>query len=156
MNELAADTNPGRQRWMRYGTRSPVCWSLPFLILSSACCAQPECDSIEARKAVLELMSGDSQNPLVDYAIRNSSADRGARDTKAAAADSKKHAEAKPLYELGQRMVVTSTSKDKSTVKCSGAISVSVGDIKATKELNYTVQQSSDGKLSVSVEPFQF
>lgn len=100
-------------------------------------------------------MSGDSGNPLVDYAIRNSSADRGAGRTKSAA-DSKKHAEAKPLYELGQRMVVTSTSKDKSTVTCSGAISVSVGDIKATKELNYTVQQSSDGKLSVSIEPFQF
>jgi len=31
-----------------------------------------------------------------------------------------------------------------------------VGDIKATKEVTFTVQQSSDGKISVAVDPFQF
>ncbi len=31
-----------------------------------------------------------------------------------------------------------------------------VGDIKATKEVTFAVQQSSDGKISVSVDPFQF
>jgi hypothetical protein len=53
-------------------------------------------------------------------------------------------------------MVTTSTSKDKRTLQCSGGISVAVGDLKATKEINFTVQRSSDGKLSVSVAPFQF
>jgi hypothetical protein len=33
---------------------------------------------------------------------------------------------------------------------------VTVGDTKASKELNFTVQQPSDGKMSVSVAPFQF
>ena len=46
--------------------------------------------------------------------------------------------------------------QDKLTVKCSGGISAAVGDIKATKEITFTVQQSSDGKISVSVDPFQF
>jgi hypothetical protein len=31
-----------------------------------------------------------------------------------------------------------------------------VGDTKASKKIDFTVQQSSDGKLSVSVAPFQF
>jgi hypothetical protein len=38
----------------------------------------------------------------------------------------------------------------------SGGISAAVGDIKATKEVTFTAQQSADGKISVSVDPFQF
>jgi hypothetical protein len=30
------------------------------------------------------------------------------------------------------------------------------GETKAMKEVNFTVQQSSDGKITVSVVPFQF
>jgi hypothetical protein len=33
-------------------------------------------------------------------------------------------------------------------------LSVIYGDIKASKEVNFTVQQASDGKVSVSVAPF--
>jgi len=62
----------------------------------------------------------------------------------------------KPLYLLGEKIVTTSTSADKRTLKCSGSISVTVGDTKASKEVNFTVQQSSDGKIDVSVDPFQF
>jgi hypothetical protein len=35
-------------------------------------------------------------------------------------------------------------------------LSVIYGDIKASKEVNFTVQQASDGKVSVLVAPFQF
>src|SRR5262245_15539560 len=107
----------------------------PLLILSSGCSAKPECDSIETRQAVLQFISDDKNNPLVDYAARNSSAKSQNREG------------TKPLYQLGQRMVSTETSKDKSTLKCSGPLSVSVGDLKATKEVNFTVQQSAEGKL---------
>jgi hypothetical protein len=31
-----------------------------------------------------------------------------------------------------------------------------VGDAKASKEIEFTAQRSSDGKISVSVTPFQF
>jgi hypothetical protein len=51
-------------------------------------------------------------------------------------------------------MVTVSTDDTKRTLKCSGA--VTVGDVKASKEVNFTVQQASDGKSTVSVEPFQF
>ena len=60
------------------------------------------------------------------------------------------------MYLLGDKIVTTSTSKDSRTLTCSGAISATVGDAKASKEINFTVQRSSDGKISVSVVPFQF
>jgi hypothetical protein len=133
-----------------------IIFSFPFWILLGGCAAKPECDSIETRSAVLNLVSGDHANPLVAYAARNSGnkdeANKPAsEENKSASSDSMK-----PLYLLGQRMVTTSTSKDKRTLQCSGGISVAVGDLKATKEITFTVQQSSDGKLSVSVAPFQF
>jgi hypothetical protein len=46
-------------------------------------------------------------------------------------------------------------TKQERTLKCSGSISATVGDTKASKEVNYTVQQS-DGKITVSVDPFSF
>jgi hypothetical protein len=49
--------------------------------------------------------------------------------------------------------VTTSSSNQK---RCSGAISVTVGDVKASKEIDFSVQKATDGKLSVSITPFQF
>jgi len=94
---------------------------------------------------------GDGSNALVTYATKNSTAGKESEAGKSQNAKSER-----PLYQLGQRIVTTSTSKDKLTVKCSGGISAGVDDIKATKEVTFTVQQSSDGKISVSVDPFQF
>ncbi|MGY3610935.1 MULTISPECIES: hypothetical protein [unclassified Bradyrhizobium] len=123
--------------------RSLVVWSFPFLIFLSGCSDKLECDSIETRKAVLQMVADDHRNPLVNYAAENSTAKANLEN-------------AKPLYLLGQRIVTTSTSQDKRTLQCSGEISVSVGDRKASKEVEFTVQQSLDGKISVSVVPFQF
>lgn len=118
----------------------------PLLVISGSCNAQPACDSLETREAVLQFVLGDRDNQLKNYAAGQSTAPPSSTD-----ADSRN-----PLYQLGQRIVTTSTSNDKRTLKCSGAISAAVGDTKATKEVTFTVQQSSDGKLSVSVDPFQF
>lgn len=131
--------------------RSLVFCSVPILFISSGCIAAPECDTIETRKAVLDFVSGDGSNPLVTYAAKNSTAGQ-----EAAAGISPNPESKKPLYQLGQKIVTTSTSKDKLTVKCSGGISAAVDDTKATKEVTFTVQQSSDGKISVSVDPFKF
>lgn len=114
--------------------------------------ASPACDSIETRKALLDFVSGDRGNRLADFAVKNhSSSPKVPKDTK-----SRNYQGERPFYELGQRFVVTGKTKDRLTVKCSGALSASVGDIKATKEIDFTVQQAKDGSLSVSVEPFQF
>jgi hypothetical protein len=120
-----------------------IAWSFPFLVFLSGCSDKLECDSIETRKAVLQMVADDHRNPLVNYAARNSTAKTNLEN-------------AKPLYVLGQRIVTTSTSQDKRTLQCSGEISVSVGDDKVSKEVEFTAQRSLDGKISVSVVPFQF
>jgi hypothetical protein len=137
--------------------RSLLFFVIPFLMLLSGCDAKPECDSIETRNAVLNIVSNDGGNALVAYAARNSSANKG-EATNSSAEESKSVAPdgTKPLYLLGQKIVTTSTSNDKRTLQCSGGLSVALGDLKATKEINFTVQKSSDGKISVSVAPFQF
>ena len=140
---------PCRTLMPYFRDRSPVFWSFAFLILLSGCGAEPECDSTETRNAVLQIVSDDRRNPLETYAAKNSNV---AKEKSSAA----KLENAKPLYLLGEKIVTTSTSKDKRTLTCSGGISVSVGDMKASKEVNFTVQQKSDGKLSVSVAPFEF
>ncbi|MET4201878.1 hypothetical protein [Bradyrhizobium sp. LA6.12] len=97
----------------------------------------------ETRKAILDIVSDDHRNPLVEFAARNSTAKANLENNK-------------PLYLLGEKIVTTSASNQKRTLQCSGAISVTVGDVKASKEIEFSAQKSADGKLSVSVTPFQF
>jgi hypothetical protein len=136
---------------MSYCCKRPIAlWSLPFLLFLVGCEARPECDSFETRNAVLKTVSDDHQNALAEYAAKRSNATKSS-DQSPEAEKSKQQ----PLYVLGEKIVTTSTSADKRTLKCSGSISATVGDTKASKEVNFTVQQS-DGKLAVSIEPFQF
>jgi hypothetical protein len=137
--------------------RPRVFWGLPFLVVLSGCGAKPECDSFETRNAVLQTISDDHKNALANYAAKNSSVVEEKSSTATSEAEKPANLEsAKPLYLLGEKIVTTSTSADKRTLKCSGSISATVGDTKASKEVNFTVQQSSDGKITVSVAPFQF
>jgi hypothetical protein len=137
---------------MRYFCRrSIVFWSFPFLIFLSGCGVKPECDSSETRLAVLQAVSDDHNNALAKYAAKNPNVAKSS-DASSEAAKSKE----RPIYLLGEKVVTTSTSEDKRTLSCRGSISVTVGDTKASKEIEFTVQQSPDGKISVSVAPFQF
>ena len=137
--------------------RSQGFWSFPFLIFLSGCGAKAECDSFETRNAVLKIVSDDHNNALASYAAKNSTAVKEKSATPTSEAEKSANLEnTKPLYLLGEKIVTASTSADKRTLKCSGSISVTVGDTKASKEVNFTVQQSSDGKITVSVDPFQF
>ena len=86
--------------------QSLIFWSFPFLIFLSGCRAEPECDSIETRNAVLQIVSDDHKNPLETYAAKNSNV---AKEKSSAA----KLENAKPLYLLGEKIVTTSTSEDK-------------------------------------------
>jgi hypothetical protein len=127
-------------------------WSFPVLIFLSGCDAKPECDSFETRNAVLQTVSDDHKNALAKFAAQNSTM---VKSSDVSSSEAEK-ATRQPLYLLGEKIITTSTSEDKRTLKCSGAISATVGDTKASKEINFTVQQSPDGKISVSVDPFQF
>lgn len=131
--------------------RSVILWSCSFLLLLNGCGAKPECDSFETRDSVLKAVSNDHKNALGKYAAENSSAAK----SNDAGSESEKE-KRQPLYLLGEKIVTTSTSGDKRTLTCSGSISAIVGDAKASKEIDFTVQQSPDGKISVSVTPFQF
>ena len=137
---------------MPYFRKLPiVVWSFLFPIVLNGCDAKPECDSFETRNAVLQAVTDDHNNPLVKYAAQNSNIAKSSDG----ASEAEKSKE-RPLYLLGEKIVTTSTSEDKRTLKCSGSISVTVGDAKASKEVDFTVQKPPDGKISVSVVPFQF
>jgi hypothetical protein len=137
---------------MPYFRKQPIVfWNFPLLMFLSGCAAKPECDSFVTRNAVLQAVSDDHNNALVEYAAKNPNMAKSS-DASSEAEKSKQ----RPLYLLGEKIVTMSSSEDKRTLKCSGSISVTVGDTKASKEVNFTVQQSSDGKLTVSVAPFQF
>jgi hypothetical protein len=137
---------------MPYVSKRPTFfWSFPILIFLSGCAAKPECDSVETRNAVLQTLSDDHNNALVEYAAKNSTIAKSS-----AVIPEAEKSKQQPLYDLGEKIVTTSTSENKRTLKCSGSMSVTVGDTKASKEVDFTVQQSSDGKITVSVAPFQF
>jgi hypothetical protein len=153
-NQLPDQANHAGARrlsMLKFPKRAIVLWSIASLVVVGGCSAKPACDSFETRNAVLQTISDDHNNPLVKYAAQNpNTAKSGDASTRA---DQSKE---RPLYVLGEKIVTISTSEDKRTLKCSGAISVTVGDTRASKEVNFTVQQSPDGKLSVAVAPFQF
>jgi hypothetical protein len=93
-------------------------WSFPCLIFLSGCSAKPlECDSFETRNAVLKTVSDDHNNPLVKYAAQNPNMAKSS----GAGSEAEKQ---KPLYLLGDKILPTSTSKDKRTLTCRGEISV--------------------------------
>jgi hypothetical protein len=134
-----------RKRLIAFGT----CALLAFL---GGCGPKAECDAFETRDAVLKSVSNDHNNALGKFAATNSTAKQPSAGTSETEAKKAKQ----PLYLLGEKIITTSTSTDKRTLGCSGAISVIVGDTKATKEIEFNVQQLFDGKISVSVKPFEF
>lgn len=123
----------------------------PLLVLLGGCDPGPQCDSPENRNAVLQAFSADRNNALAQFVA--SQADIAHPQDVAASATKPDQS---PTYLLDQEMVTLSTSDRQRTLKCSGVLSATIGDTSASKEFNFTVRQASDGKLTVSVEPFQF
>ena len=119
----------------------------------------PECDSLDARNTVVKIISDDSNNALVNYAVKNSNA--------VAAMVSNTNTEAEKLailekarqgaeYKLDDAIRTNSRSKAKRAVTCTGLLSATVEDVTAQKEVDFKVEQTADGKMSISVSPFQF
>jgi hypothetical protein len=130
--------------------RPSILWLIPLLLILTGC-GKPkaECDMPETRSEILQVIADDHGNSLGKYAATHPNT--------AASGEKKADPEnEKPLYTLGEKLITTSISEDKRTLQCSGAISATVNGTKATKEINFTVQRGVDGKLTVSVAPFQF
>jgi hypothetical protein len=133
---------------------------LSVLLLLSGCGGtEPECDSPDARNSVVKIVSEDGKNALADYAVKNSSA--------VAARISNTNIETEKLaiwekarraatYRLDDAIRTNSKIKARRAVACSGLLYATVEDATAQKEVDFEVEQTADGKVSVSVSPFQF
>jgi len=130
-----------------------------LLLLSGCGEAEPECGSFDARNSVIKIVSDDSNNALVDYAARNSSTvearvnHAGAEAEKTAIWETARRGAS---YSLDDAISTNSRSRDKRAVTCSGLLSVTIEDTTAQKQVDFKVEQTADGKVSVSVSPFQF
>jgi hypothetical protein len=135
-----------------------ILWCFPALLLLGGCGdVGPDCATAEARSSVLKSVEDDRNNRLVNFAVDNSDAvaallGRAKADAdKSAIRDKAKH---DAVYSLDDTIVVNSKSRD--VAMCTGLLSIRIGDTTVQKEVDFKVEQTADGKTSVSVTPFQF
>ncbi|SRR6266702_4103706 len=133
---------------------------LPLLLLLGGCGGtMPACDSLDARNTVVKIISDDSNNALVNYAVKNSSAvaamvsNTNTETEKLAILEKAKQG---ATYRLDDTIRANSGSKAKRAVTCTGLLYATVEDVTAQKEVDFKVEQTADGKISISVSPFQF
>lgn len=128
-----------------------------LLSLSGCGGAAPECDSPEARNSVVKIIADDNNNALVNYAANNSSAVAAmmahANADKSTILETAKRG---AVYRLDDTIVMRSRDRAAHAVTCSGILDVTVGDTTAEKEVGFTVKQTTDGRILVSVDPFRF
>jgi hypothetical protein len=60
------------------------------------------------------------------------------------------------VYTLDDTVIMNARMRATRAVSCSGLLSVTVADTTAQKQVDFTVEQSVSGKISVSVKPFLF
>jgi len=132
----------------------------PALLLLGGCGeATPECDSLDTRNTVIKIISDNSNNALVDYAAKNSSVVAAMvrnANTEAEKLAILEKARQDAGYSLDDTIRTNSINKAKRAVTCTGLLSATVEDVTAQKELDFKVEQTADGKISISLSPFQF
>ena len=128
-----------------------------MLLLSGCGETGPECGSPDARNSVVRVVADNRNNPLLDYAAKNSDA----VDEKVSHANSEaeksailEKAKQDAIYSLDDTIVMN--SRTARGAACTGLLYVKVGDTVAQKEVEFKVEQTADGKISVSVSPFVF
>ena len=130
-----------------------------MLLLNGCGEAEPECDSLDTRNSVVEIISDDSNNAPVNYAIKNSSSVAAmVGDTKSEAEKLEIWEKARQgaVYRLDDTILMNSRNRAAQEVTCSGLLYVTVADVTAQKEVEFKVKQTADGKIIVSVNPFLF
>jgi hypothetical protein len=134
------------------------CFSV-LLLLSGCGGAEPECDSLDTRNSVVKIVSDDSNNALVNYAVKNSDAVAAKVSNTNTEADKSailEKARQGAVYTLDDTIRVNSRNRATRAVTCSGLLYVTVAETTAQKEVEFKVEQTADGKMFVSVSPFQF
>jgi len=118
-----------------------------------------ECDSLESRNSVVKIIEDDKNNALVNYAANNSNAvaamiaDANVGVEKLAILEEAKRG---AVYKLDDTIRTESKDRAAHAVTCSGALDVTVADTTAQKEIEFKVEQTTGGKMLVSVNPFLF
>src|SRR5712664_4830169 len=140
--------------------QSLVLWGCSASLLLSSCGgAGPECGSLDTRNSVVKIVSDDTNNKLVNYAVKNSSS------VAAMVAGTKSEAEKLEiwekarqgaLYRLDDTILMNPSNRTGQEVTCIGLLYVTVADVTAQKEVEFKVKQTADGKIIVSVNPFLF
>ena len=135
-----------------------VLWCFPVLLLLSGCGeAGPDCGAADVRNSVIKSVADDRNNPLLDFAVKNSDSveemmsHANAEAEKSAIVEKAKQG---AIYTLDDTVVVN--SRNRTAAACTGLLYVTVGDTTAQKEVEFRVEQAADGKTSVSVKPFLF
>ena len=134
------------------------CFSV-LLLLSGCGGAEPECDSLDTRNSVVKIISDDSNNALVNYAVKNSDAVTAKvsnTDTEADKLAIWEKARRGAVYTLDDTIRMNSRNRATRAVTCSGLLYVTVAETTAQKEVEFKVEQTVDGKMFVSVSPFLF
>jgi len=142
--------------------QSLVLWCFSASLLLNSCGgAGPECGSLDTdtRNSVVRIVSDDSNNKLVNYAVKNSSS------VAAMVAGTKSEAEKLEIWEkarqgaeytLDDTILMNPSNRTGQEVTCIGLLYVTVADVTAQKEVEFKMKQTADGKISVSVNPFLF
>ena len=130
-----------------------------LLLLSGCGGAEPECGSPDTRNSVVKTISDDHNNRLVNYAVKNS--DSVAAMVTTANTEAEKvaiweKARQGAVYRLDDTILTNSRNRATRTVTCSGLLYVTVGDTIAQKQVDFKVERTTVGKISVSVDPFLF
>lgn len=144
-----------------FSQRQPLAlWWFSVLLLLNGCGgAEPECDSLDAHNSVVKIISDDSNNALVNYAVENSSSVAAMVSNTNTEADKLailEKAKQGAVYRLDDTIVTNSINRATRAVTCSGLLYVTVGDTMAQKQVDFRVERTTDGKMSVSVDPFLF
>ena len=111
------------------------------------------------RTSVIKITSDDSNNALLNYAVKNSSsvaAMVSGTNTEAETSAVWEHARQGAVYELDDTILTNSRSSATGVISCSALLSVTVGDTTAQKQVDFKIEPTTNGKMSVSVSPFLF
>jgi hypothetical protein len=133
-------------------------WWLPVALLLNGCGGpEPECDSPDTQSSVVKTVSDDRNNALVNYAVKNSSsvaAMVGNTTTEAEKLAIWEKARQDAAYRLDDKILTN--SRNRRAVTCTGLLYVTVADTVAEKQVDFKVERTTDGKMSISVDPFLF
>jgi hypothetical protein len=114
---------------------------------------------LDARTSVVKIISDDSNNALLNYAVKNSSSVAAlvsGTNTEAEKWAVWEHAGEGAVYELDDTILANSRRSATGVINWSTLLSVTVGDTTAQKQVDFKIEPKTNGKMSVSVSPFLF